>query len=111
MSASNESTTDNRLKLPDYFPYATKPCKLVANDYLNCFSTHAMSMAIAEDSTRASSIASDAAATTGVINTCEAELKKYRSCMEGKDKTWLGYAATTPVEEKRFRVQDEYRNK
>ena len=94
---------DNRMKLPDYFPYTTKPCKIVAGEFFSCFTKHAMFIAVAEDSSRASASA-DATNASTEVSKCEAEFKKYTTCMEGTGKTWLGYAATSPVSEKRFRV-------
>lgn len=87
------------MQLPDYFPSATKPCKLVANDFFTCFSANSMSIAMSERE-----------ASAVPVSKCEAELVKYQACMEGKNKTWLGYVASPAVSEKRFRVSTANKN-
>lgn len=79
------------VKLPDFFPYCPKACQKESKTFMDCFSKHAQK--INETDTNA-----------GVdgLSKCLKEKSFYETCMKKFE---------SKKEPRRFRVQDEYRNK
>eukprot|EP01039_Chlorochromonas_danica_P009893 gene9893-10941_t len=89
-SSSAPASTQPQL-LPDYFPGVTKACSQVGETFFACFTKEAVKKN--ENDT-----------TSGVeaVKLCAKELAAYKACMDQH---------VNKIETKKFRVQDEYRNK